>query len=98
MVIRDLVSADMKTRDAVGTERYNTRLRPFNGRSYLRDAYEECLDQAVYLRGAIYEQEHMLRTLKEKVVAAYADETTSLEDRLVYFKVKVWIDELLAGG
>lgn len=55
-----LVIADMHTRDAVGRERCGVRLQPFNGRDFLVDAYQECLDQAVYLRGAIYERDELL--------------------------------------
>lgn len=52
----DLVIADMKNRDEMGSRKYNTRLQPFNGRDALVDAYEEALDLAVYLRQLIYEQ------------------------------------------
>lgn len=53
----DLVIEDMKRRDGVGRERYGVPLQPFNGRDTLRDAYEEALDLAVYLRALIYERE-----------------------------------------
>lgn len=53
----DLVVADMVARDKLGAARYGTRLQPGNGRNALRDAYEEALDLAVYLRQALYEQE-----------------------------------------
>lgn len=53
----DLVMRDMTTRDQVGRQRYGTPLQPHNGRDMLRDAYEEALDLAVYLRGAIYERD-----------------------------------------
>ena len=52
-----LVIADMQGRDAAGTRKYGTQLRPHNGRDYLVDAYQEALDLAVYLRGAIYERD-----------------------------------------
>lgn len=55
--IQDLVIADMEARKAVGIKRYGTALQPFNGRSALRDAYEEALDLANYLRQRIYEEE-----------------------------------------
>ena len=51
----DLVASDMKERDKIGIERYNTRLQPFNGRNALVDAYQESLDCSVYLRQAIEE-------------------------------------------
>lgn len=53
----DLVIADMKGRDELGKSRYQTRLQARNGRDMLRDAYEEALDLAVYLRGAIEERD-----------------------------------------
>lgn len=52
-----LVVADMGKRDAVGRERYGVPLQPHNGRDALRDAYEEALDLAVYLRQALYERD-----------------------------------------
>jgi len=54
----DLVILDMNKRDKFGLERYGVRLQPHNGRNVLQDAYEEALDLVVYLRQAIYEQEH----------------------------------------
>jgi len=54
----DLVIKDMKERDKFGLKRYGVRLQPHNGRNVLQDAYEEALDLVVYLRQAIYEQEH----------------------------------------
>lgn len=53
----DLVMTDMRARDELGRQRYGVRLQPGNGRDTLRDAYEEALDLAVYLRTAIYERD-----------------------------------------
>lgn len=55
--IWSLVVADMKERDAFGREKYGKPLRAADGRKTLRDAYQEALDLAVYLRKAIYESE-----------------------------------------
>lgn len=52
-----LVMRDMTERDLFGAQKYATRLQPNNGRDYLLDAYQEALDLAVYLRGAIYERD-----------------------------------------
>jgi len=52
-----LVITDMARRDNVGRKRYGTPLQPHNGRDNLRDAYEEALDLAVYLRSALYERD-----------------------------------------
>lgn len=53
----DLVIEDMRSRDAVGRERYGTPLQPHNGRDPLVDAYQEALDLVVYLRQAIAERD-----------------------------------------
>ena len=63
--IWDLVIADMHARDALGRERYGTPLQAHNGRDALRDAYDEVLDLAAYLRQAIEERKDV-----EAVVAA----------------------------
>jgi len=52
-----LVIRDMADRDAMGAERYGTRLQPHNGRDALRDAYEEALDLCVYMRQALFERD-----------------------------------------
>lgn len=51
-----LVIADMRERDAFGTQKYSRRLTPHDGRDSLVDAYQEALDQAVYLRKELYER------------------------------------------
>lgn len=55
--IHDLVCDDMQRRKAVGVARYGVALQPHNGRDALRDAYEEVLDTAVYLKQAIVERD-----------------------------------------
>ncbi len=55
--IQMLVRADLHKRERVGRERYGTSLQAFNGRDALRDAYEEALDLACYLRQAIAERD-----------------------------------------
>jgi hypothetical protein len=59
--IQDLVIQDMEGRKVVGLQRYGTLLQPFNGRDALRDAYEEALDLAQYLRQAIEERDTLLK-------------------------------------
>ena len=56
--MHDLVAADMESRKKFGYNKYNSLLQPFNGRDALKDAYEEVLDLAVYLRQAMYEREN----------------------------------------
>ena len=55
--IQSLVMADLEARKELGIKRYGTALQPFNGRDMLKDAYEEALDLAVYLRGVIEERD-----------------------------------------
>lgn len=54
--IHDLVTRDMESRKAFGLAKYGTILQAGNGRKALKDAYEEVLDLAVYLRQALEEQ------------------------------------------
>lgn len=55
--VQDAVIADIESRKAVGLERYGTLLQPHNGRDALRDAYEEAIDLAMYLKQAILERD-----------------------------------------
>lgn len=54
--IQGLVRADLETREQIGIQRYGTALQPHNGRDALRDAYEEALDLACYLKQALIER------------------------------------------
>lgn len=49
------VIEDLRIRDEVGRKTYGTSLMMHNGRNALRDAYEEALDLAMYLRQALDE-------------------------------------------
>jgi len=54
-----------RERDQFGLNKYGTRLQAFNGRRPLVDAFQESLDQTVYLQQEIYEREFI-----DKVVEA----------------------------
>lgn len=56
--IQSRVIADIQDRRKLGIKRYGTALQPHNGRDMLRDAYEEALDLAVYLKGVLVERDH----------------------------------------
>lgn len=56
-IVYDLFAQDLHTRYKVGLQRYGVALQPFNGRDALRDAYEEAIDLAFYIRQAIYERD-----------------------------------------
>ena len=66
---------DLSQRMQLGIDRYGTLLRGFNGRSSTRDAYEEVLDLAAYLRTVMDEFDALL-----PVVAAAFRFRSSLED------------------
>ena len=56
--IQSLVLEDVIRRRQLGILRYGTPLQAGNGRDMLRDAYEEALDLAIYLRGCIEERDN----------------------------------------
>lgn len=56
-IIHHLVAKDIHQRLVIGIETYGQPLQPHNGRDALRDAYEEALDLACYLRQALYERD-----------------------------------------
>lgn len=53
--IQSMVRDDLQAREILGTERYGTPLQAYNGRSAVRDAYEEALDLTCYLRQLLEE-------------------------------------------
>jgi hypothetical protein len=55
--IHELVVTDLMNRMQLGKSRYGQPLKPHNGRDPLRDAYEELLDGAAYLRQAMFERD-----------------------------------------
>lgn len=59
--IEQNVCADIQRRQAMGIAKYGTTVaaNPLPLRGWLQHAYEECLDQAVYLRRAIAEIDAM---------------------------------------
>jgi hypothetical protein len=58
------VCRDIQARAALGERKYGERLRAFNGRNPLQDAYEEALDMANYLKQALVEWEAMKAELE----------------------------------
>lgn len=63
--VQDMVIDDLTVRLKVGIARYGTPLQPHNGRDALRDAYEEALDLACYLRQAIAERDEPQVKIKQ---------------------------------
>lgn len=54
--IQSQVIRDIEARRELGVQRYGTALQPHNGRDALRDAYEEAIDLAMYLKQAMVER------------------------------------------
>lgn len=69
----DLVIEDMRARDAIGERRYGTRLLDEDDtRDTLKDAYEEALDLAVYLKKAMLQRDRtkeIMHGLTERIKA-----------------------------
>lgn len=82
--VHDLLVADIQARDKYGQGKYGQRLRPFNGRNSLRDAYEEVIDLAVYLRVLIYENEHayLVDGIKLNIKKIFEGYTQTTETRV----------------
>ena len=57
--IHELLKQDVEARAQKGEETYGERLKPFNGRSALIDAYQEGIDLCVYLRQLIEEEKYV---------------------------------------
>jgi hypothetical protein len=59
-IVVDAVMRDLEQRSVDGEKKYGTKLKTFNGRNPLIDAYQEALDLVMYLKQAIMEQEREL--------------------------------------
>lgn len=59
VIVLDLVKKDLEDRAIMGNEKYGTYLMAHNGRNALMDAYQECLDLAMYLRQLLFEREEL---------------------------------------
>ena len=58
--LADEVKKDIENRITKGVATYSERLKPFNGRIALQDAYEEILDLALYIKQEMVEREQRL--------------------------------------
>jgi predicted nucleic-acid-binding Zn-ribbon protein len=54
--VTSAVIADLQARSEAGEKKYGTRLKTFNGRTALVDAYQEALDLSVYLKQKLLEE------------------------------------------
>jgi hypothetical protein len=67
--IVDIVKRDIDLRASEGLVKYGEKLKAFNGRSGLNDAYQEVIDLAVYLRQVIEERQELSRRLDLEISA-----------------------------
>lgn len=73
-LVQDMVIADIEERKQHGIRKYGTGLQVGNGRSMLQDAYEEVLDLAVYLRGALEEERRRQQQGDEQLELPFEEE------------------------
>lgn len=73
------VMADMAARISKGSDQYGEPLTTFNGRDALQDAYEEALDQCLYLKQAIMERKEVMQTGSVQSNGQYAAATVARE-------------------
>lgn len=89
--ITDLVLKDLADRREAGVKKYGTPLRAFNGRNALVDAYQESLDQVLYLRQRITEN-------GERGDAATATEIETTDQITVRLVQKMGGDYMVAAA
>lgn len=63
--VNDAVISDLTKRREGGIKKYGMELETHNGRSMLLDAYQELLDAALYVRGALLEQEDSEKAVED---------------------------------
>lgn len=90
-----LVLHDLSVRAAEGIKKYGQPLKGFNGRDALLDAYQEVLDQAMYLRQIIYERDHARENPANDELPSDADIKPAHVDLLGNARVRQLFDELL---
>ncbi len=66
-IMHELLIEMLRSRLALGIERYGQPLRAFNGRNAARDALEEAVDLSVYLQQSVIERERAIGLLMQAV-------------------------------
>jgi hypothetical protein len=87
----ELVIQDMRQRDALGLKRYGIPLTANAGRNSLQDAYEECLDQVVYIKAALIERDAMVAEIM--ALRAERNEFRHAFEQAVKDAIKALLDE-----
>lgn len=89
--VTDAVISDLTIRREGGIKKYGMQLQTHNGRSYLVDAYQELLDAALYVRGALMEDED-----REMAVGHIVNAQQKLKLLLPQVKDKWVVGDILA--
>lgn len=79
--VEALVCDDIAKRQRVGMNKYGVTVadNPLDLRQWLNHAYEECLDQAVYLKRAMVELDRLNDPAHRQIPGASADSTPNVE-------------------
>lgn len=77
-----LVIDDMRERNEVGRAKYGQTLKAGDGRNHLIDAYQECLDMAVYLRQEIEERRAEKKLITEMIEKSIDDGLKEFDRRM----------------
>jgi len=88
MDLANEVKQDIENRIIKGVQTYGERLKPFNGRDALLDAYEESLDMTLYLKQALTEKQAI--QVQAKVKVNFVEDEKEVLKKLINSK----IDEL----
>ena len=66
---------DIEARVLSAEREYGGRLKTFNGRDALKDAYQEAIDAAFYLKQALMERDEWFIILLDSIMKEYLSET-----------------------
>jgi hypothetical protein len=80
MSVTNSVIMDIKLREGVGIKKYGQTLETFNGRSALRDLYEELLDASQYIKQKMMEEEKIYEHLNG--IIAFMEKTKKAQETL----------------
>jgi hypothetical protein len=90
--ISPLLIRDMEEKAARGAKKYGLPLESFNGRDAVKDAYQEVLDLAMYLRQTVEEDLHgrtvaAIRTIRGAIVEMASDSKVTNETFDKYYQL-----------
>ena len=90
----DKVLNDIKERSEIGCKKYGHYLETFNGRSSIQDAYEESLDQSMYLKQKVLEVKELKSKLDSIIINAVNNNGFISNEDICYLS---WIKDHIDG-